>query len=224
MIDANLQITRQIAHRAVEDTHHLDTSRGEGQGAPRRSAAGFHVRRLPGHHQSAAAPAGRQLHLPRAHRRQDQAGHAHPRRHRLRRAYGIHVVLRGGPCSRRSSARMSAGPRSRSSPAGTTTRRKRKRRPRPWPPTRPPSWRRPILPRRWRSRPGLRPPAAYATFTKARGGQTADGPWFRGLEELRQAQLVHPRGDGEGRLRAGSRSWLRRNEVWNGSAASRLAT
>ena len=31
MIDANLQITRQIAHRAVEDTHHLDTSREKGK-------------------------------------------------------------------------------------------------------------------------------------------------------------------------------------------------
>ena len=31
MIDTSLQITRQIAHRAVEDTHHLDTSREKGK-------------------------------------------------------------------------------------------------------------------------------------------------------------------------------------------------
>jgi len=29
--DTSLQITRQIAHRAVEDTHHLDTSREKGK-------------------------------------------------------------------------------------------------------------------------------------------------------------------------------------------------
>lgn len=31
MTDTNLQITRQIAHRAVEDTHRLDTSREKGK-------------------------------------------------------------------------------------------------------------------------------------------------------------------------------------------------
>jgi hypothetical protein len=85
-----------------------------------------------------------------------------------------------------------------SSPAVMTTRRRGEKTGRGRRPGRPAGLDRSSVARSG-DRPGHEATVAYATFAKDARRQPLK-PRFRASEELREAQLVHARGDGEGRL------------------------